>query len=47
VTRARELLRWQPKVPLEDGLKRTIAYFETMLSRNTESVHSFTRRAMH
>jgi UDP-glucuronate decarboxylase len=45
ITRARELLRWQPKVPLEEGLKRTIAYFESLLSRNTEQVHTFTRRA--
>jgi UDP-glucuronate decarboxylase len=45
ITRARELLRWQPKVPLEEGLKRTIAYFESLLSRNTEQVHTFARRA--
>ena len=45
ITRARKLLRWQPKVPLEEGLKRTIAYFESLLSRNTEQVHTFTRRA--
>ena len=45
ITRARKLLRWQPKVPLEEGLKRTIAYFESLLSRNTEQVHTFTRRS--
>jgi UDP-glucuronate decarboxylase len=45
ITRARKLLRWQPKVPLEEGMKRTIAYFESLLSRNTEQVHTFTRRA--
>jgi UDP-glucuronate decarboxylase len=45
ITRARELLRWQPKAPLEEGLKRTIAYFESLLSRNIEQVHTFTRRA--
>ena len=27
ITRAREILGWQPKVPLEEGLDRTIAYF--------------------
>jgi UDP-glucuronate decarboxylase len=32
IGRARELLGWQPQVPLEKGLKRTIAYFEAMLS---------------
>ena len=31
ITRARESLDWQPTVPLEDGLARTIAYFETRL----------------
>jgi UDP-glucuronate decarboxylase len=30
---ARELLGWQPQVPLETGLKRTIAYFEAMLGK--------------
>jgi UDP-glucuronate decarboxylase len=24
---ARRVLKWEPKVPLEEGLKRTIAYF--------------------
>ena len=28
---AREQLGWQPSVPLEEGLKHTIAYFETFL----------------
>jgi dTDP-glucose 4,6-dehydratase len=28
ITRARELLGWQPQVPLIDGLQKTIAYFE-------------------
>lgn len=31
VTRARELLRWEPAVGLEDGLRRTIDYFRTVL----------------
>ncbi len=31
IDKARELLGWQPKVPLSDGLKRTIAYFEGLL----------------
>jgi dTDP-glucose 4,6-dehydratase len=29
ITRARTLLGWQPTVPLEEGLERTIAYFRT------------------
>ena len=28
ITRARKLLGWEPKVPLHDGLQRTIRYFE-------------------
>jgi len=31
VTRAKELLAWQPQVQLEDGLKETIAYFRHLL----------------
>ena len=33
ISRARELLNWQPRVPLKTGLERTIAYFEDMLAR--------------
>jgi UDP-glucuronate decarboxylase len=32
ITKARTLLGWEPKVPLRDGLKRTIDYFERLLS---------------
>ena len=32
IARAKELLQWSPEVPLEDGLKRTIAYFDRLLS---------------
>ena len=31
ITLAREKLGWQPKVALEDGLKKTIAYFQTVI----------------
>jgi dTDP-glucose 4,6-dehydratase len=31
ITRARALLRWEPKVPLEQGLVKTIEYFRTKL----------------
>ena len=31
ITLARKKLKWEPKVPLEEGLKRTIAYFRTVL----------------
>ncbi|HYH37962.1 MAG TPA: UDP-glucuronic acid decarboxylase family protein [Azospirillum sp.] len=33
IAKAQSLLRWTPRVPLEAGLKRTIAYFETKLGR--------------
>jgi UDP-glucuronate decarboxylase len=32
IARAQELLSWSPRTPLKDGLKRTIAYFEKLLS---------------
>jgi UDP-glucuronate decarboxylase len=31
ITKARELLKWQPTIPLREGLARTIAYFEKKL----------------
>ena len=31
ITLAREKLGWEPQVKLEDGLKKTIAYFDSML----------------
>ena len=31
ITVAREKLDWEPKVGLEEGLKKTIAYFDTLL----------------
>ena len=34
ITRARELLGWQPRIPLEKGLQRMIPYFEQRLRRN-------------
>ena len=32
ISRAQELLAWQPRTPLREGLIRTIAYFEKLLS---------------
>ncbi|MFZ5520296.1 MAG: UDP-glucuronic acid decarboxylase family protein [Pseudomonadota bacterium] len=32
ITKARELLGWQPTIALEEGLRRTIAYFDALLS---------------
>jgi dTDP-glucose 4,6-dehydratase len=33
ITRARETLGWEPRVPLEDGLRRTIDYFRGIVGR--------------
>jgi dTDP-glucose 4,6-dehydratase len=30
IGKARALLSWEPRVPLEDGLRRTIEYFRTI-----------------
>jgi dTDP-glucose 4,6-dehydratase len=32
ITRARTLLKWEPKIPLEEGLVKTIEYFRSRLS---------------
>src|SRR5215467_5134963 len=34
ISRAHELLSWRPSTPLKEGLLRTIAYFEKLLSDN-------------
>jgi UDP-glucuronate decarboxylase len=31
ISRARNLLEWEPRVPLETGLQRTIAFFDRLL----------------
>ena len=31
ITKARNVLGWEPKVQLEDGLKETITYFKKLL----------------
>jgi UDP-glucuronate decarboxylase len=33
ISKARHLLSWQPSVPLETGLKSTIAYFDKLLAQ--------------
>lgn len=33
IARARKLLGWEPRVPLDDGLNRTIAYFREVLAQ--------------
>ncbi len=36
IARARDVLGWEPHVPLETGLRQTIAYFDRLLSGNVE-----------
>jgi len=37
ITLARKKLEWEPKVPLTEGLKRTIVYFDELLKAGTHS----------
>ena len=32
ITLAKKILNWEPKIPLEEGLKKTIAYFDQLLA---------------
>ncbi|GJE18449.1 UDP-glucuronic acid decarboxylase family protein [Methylobacterium marchantiae] len=45
ISRARDLLHWKPKVDLEDGLRRTIAYFDALLTRSSAEIHAFEKVA--
>jgi UDP-glucuronate decarboxylase len=36
ITLAREHLGWEPKIPLREGLKPTIAYFESLLAQGSQ-----------
>ncbi len=35
ITRARQLLGWEPRVPLEEGLRETIAWFRSVAAQGT------------
>ena len=37
ITKAREVLGWQPKTELAEGLKRTIAYFDALLTGSKQA----------
>jgi len=34
ISLAKSLLNWEPSVPLEEGLKKTIQYFDDLLKNN-------------
>jgi UDP-glucuronate decarboxylase len=36
ISKARQLLGWEPRVPLEDGLRQTVAYFHELLTTRNE-----------
>lgn len=36
ISKAQELLGWQPALPLAEGLTKTVAYFEDLLTKNVE-----------
>jgi UDP-glucuronate decarboxylase len=46
INRAKELLHWGPRVGLNEGLQRTINYFDDLLSRDDPVVHRFAGRAV-
>jgi len=45
ISRAMRLLKWQPRVGLDDGLARTIAYFDDLLTTKSTTVHMLPGRA--
>jgi UDP-glucuronate decarboxylase len=40
IERARKLLGWEPKVPLAEGLKKTVAYFAGRVDSNISAVEA-------
>jgi UDP-glucuronate decarboxylase len=40
IERARRLLDWEPKVPLAEGLTKTVAYFESVVGGNAKTVQT-------
>lgn len=41
ITRAKQIINWEPRVPLKDGLHKTIEYFRKELSRSIHSERNF------
>jgi UDP-glucuronate decarboxylase len=40
ISQAKAVLDWAPVTPLEEGLKRTIAYFDDLLTRDAAAAAS-------
>jgi UDP-glucuronate decarboxylase len=40
ISRARDILGWEPHVPLDTGLERTIAYFDRLLRESSRIDHA-------
>jgi UDP-glucuronate decarboxylase len=38
ITAARDTIRWEPQISLEEGLKKTIEYFDRLLVSQTRAV---------
>ncbi len=38
ITRAKTILKWEPKIPLKEGLGRTVAYFDALLKENDATI---------
>ena len=36
ITKAKEILSWQPTIPLREGLQKTINYFDNLLKEDPE-----------
>lgn len=43
ISLARKILSWEPKISLEEGLKRTITYFDNLFKKNSTSVKNLTK----
>ncbi|XP_046393241.1 UDP-glucuronic acid decarboxylase 1 [Ischnura elegans] len=41
ITRAREILGWEPKIPLKEGLRKTIDYFHKELLRSSHGERNY------
>jgi len=45
ISRARKLLHWQPKIGFEEGLMRTVAYFERLHRQTSRTVRKLPQKA--